>query len=77
MDLHSANDKTSVDFSRLEGQVERLLLVCEQLRTENRALREKQVAMMAERARLIEKNSAARKQVEAIIARLKAQESDA
>jgi cell division protein ZapB len=48
--------------------------VCEQLKTENNLLRGRQVALVAERARLIEKNDVARVRVEAMITRLKSLE---
>ncbi|GAB6043261.1 TIGR02449 family protein [Endothiovibrio diazotrophicus] len=54
--------------------MEELLLVCDQLNAENRSLRERQDALVAERAVLIEKNEMARTRVEAMINRLKAME---
>lgn len=77
MDSAFTQDKTSIDLTRLEGQVDRLLLLCEQLRAENRLLRERQVALIAERARLTERNAAARTRVESIIGRLQGLENDA
>ncbi len=66
-----------MDFARLESQVERLLLMCERLRGENKVLRDRQTALLAERAQLIEKNSVARTRVESIISRLQGLETDA
>ncbi len=77
METNSASDKVSVDLARLEGQIDRLLLLCEQLRSENRLLRERQGALIAERARLVEKNAAARTRVESIIGRLQGLGNDA
>ena len=65
---------TSVDLKALEAQVDELIAVCEELRQENRALREQQNQLMSERAGLIEKSELARSRVEAMIARLKAME---
>ncbi len=65
---------TSVDLKALEAKIDELIAACETLREENRALREQQVQLMAERAGLIEKSELARSRVEAMIARLKAME---
>ena len=58
----------------LESRLEELLHVCDRLNAENRSLRERQDALVAERAALIEKNELARTRVEAMINRLKAME---
>jgi len=62
------------DLQDLEAQVEALIHTCEQLSDENRALRDQQSTLVAERASLIEKSELARSRVEAMIARLKAME---
>lgn len=67
-------ERTATDFTSLERQVEKLLGVCAQLKTENNLLRGRQVALVAERARLIEKNDVARSRVEAMVMRLKSLE---
>ena len=74
MEARTKTDKATVDFVRLESQVERLIKVCAQLKTENSLLRNRQTALVAERARLIEKNDVARARVEAMITRLKSLE---
>lgn len=74
MEIHAHTDKNITDLARLEGQVERLLKVCTQLKTENNLLRGRQVVLVAERARLIEKNDMARTRVEGMITRLKSLE---
>ena len=61
-------------LSQLEQKVETLIKHIGALREENHSLRESQTSLMAERARLIEKNENARSRVEAIITRLKAME---
>jgi cell division protein ZapB len=63
-----------VDLRSLESQVDELIQTCEQLPDENRALRDQQSTLVAERASLIEKSELARSRVEAMIARLKAME---
>ncbi len=74
METSTSADKTITDFTRLEGQVEKLLKICAQLKTENNLLRGRQVALVAERARLIEKNDIARTRVEAMVTRLRSLE---
>ena len=63
-----------MDLQALETQVDELIRTCDQLTDENRALRNQQSTLVAERASLIEKSERARSRVEAIIARLKAME---
>ncbi len=63
-----------IDLQALEAQVDELILTCGQLSDENRALRDQQSSLVAERANLIEKSELARSRVEAMIARLKAME---
>lgn len=63
-----------MDLSALESQVDELIQTCDLLTDENRALRDQQSTLVAERASLIEKSELARSRVEAIIARLKAME---
>ena len=65
---------SSADLKTLEAHIDELIGACEELREENRALREQQAQLMAERAGLIEKSELARSRVEAMIARLKAME---
>ncbi len=63
-----------MDLVALEAQVDELIQTCEHLSDENRALRDQQSTLIAERAGLIEKSELARSRVEAMIARLKAME---
>jgi cell division protein ZapB len=63
-----------MDLSALESQVDELIQTCDLLTDENRALRDQQSSLVAERASLIEKSELARSRVEAMIARLKAME---
>lgn len=66
--------REKIDLESLEAQVDELIRTCAELTEENRALREQQVTLVAERANLIEKSELARSRVEAMIARLKAME---
>ena len=59
----------------LARQVDDLIALCDQLRTENESLKHQQATLSGERARLIEKNEQARARVEAMISRLKAMEN--
>jgi len=67
-------DSVNEQIAVLEKRVEDLLRLCEQLREENRVLRESQESLNAERAALVEKNEKAQSRIEAMIARLKAME---
>jgi cell division protein ZapB len=50
------------------------VVVCRQLKEENRSLRQRQDNLMAERATLVQKNEQVRVRVEAMIGRLKTME---
>ena len=65
-----------LDTQALEEKIDRLIRICDRLDDENRALREQQAGLMAERAALVEKSELARSRVEAMIARLRAMEVD-
>lgn len=64
------------DFNALATKVDQLVRLVEQLRAENRQLRNSEQNWRSERARLIEQNELARHTVEAMILRLKALEQD-
>lgn len=64
------------DLARLERKVADMLHAYAQMKEENDSLRSRQASLMAERAALIEKTELARNRVEAMIARLKAMESN-
>jgi cell division protein ZapB len=59
------------ELSQLEGRVEQLLKRFHQLQQENRSLKAKQNELIADRARLLEKNRLATDKIESIISRLK------
>lgn len=64
----------SSGLALLEDKIDALIELCEALAVENRALREKQESLTADRAKLIEKNELAKTRVESMINRLKALE---
>lgn len=71
-------DKTFADeLDRLAKRLDDLVLTCNQLKEENRSLRQRQDALTAERATLLQKNEQVRARVEAMIGRLKAMEHGA
>jgi cell division protein ZapB len=70
----NSSNAGGMDLVTLEAQVDELIQTCEHLSDENRALRDQQSTLVAERAGLIEKTELARSRVEAMIARLKAME---
>ncbi|QKT04972.1 TIGR02449 family protein [Ectothiorhodospiraceae bacterium 2226] len=63
-------------LARLEAQVDALLSQLDRLAMENQFLREREQALVAERAQLIEKAELARSRVEAMITRLRAMEQE-
>jgi cell division protein ZapB len=65
------------ELERLAKRVDDLVVTCNQLKDENRSLRQRQDALTAERASLLQKNEQVRARVEAMIGRLKAMEHGA
>lgn len=65
---------SSSGLALLEDKIDALIELCAALAVENRALREKQESLTADRAKLIEKNELAKTRVESMINRLKALE---
>ena len=64
------------DLQLLTAKLEQLNKRTEQLKAQNRLLRQSEQAWREERAHLIEKNEMARVKVESMISRLKALEQD-
>ena len=64
------------DLKLLERRVDELIQRLSAVNSENQSLRDSQAALIAERARLIEKTELARTRVEGMITRLKAMEQD-
>ena len=50
------------------------MVICSQLKEENRSLKDRQDSLIADRATLLQKNEQVRARVEAMIGRLKAME---
>jgi len=63
------------ELQRLEKRLDELVVICTQLKDENRSLKERQDSLIADRATLLQKNEQVRARVEAMIGRLKAMES--
>ena len=63
------------ELARLEKRLDELLVICRQLQDENVSLRQRQDALMNERAKLVQVNDQVRSRVEAMITRLKAMEN--
>ena len=71
---NDASTMTVLNLNSLEARVDELISAIGDLADENRALRDQQSNLLAERAALIEKSELARSRVESMIARLKAME---
>ena len=68
------NHRFDLELRRLEKRLEELVVLCRQLQEENQSLRQRQDALMSERASLLHKNEQVRSRVEAMIGRLKGME---
>jgi cell division protein ZapB len=64
----------SRELERLERRLDELVVTTNQLKDENRSLRQRQDTLIAERATLLQKNEQVRSRVEAMVGRLKAME---
>ncbi|MEL6951167.1 MAG: TIGR02449 family protein [Pseudomonadota bacterium] len=62
------------ELRQLETRMAEIVRVCDQLKEENRSLKERQDALITERASLLQKNELVRGRVEAMIGRLKSME---
>jgi cell division protein ZapB len=67
----------SAEISLLERRIEELLLTVDTLKEENRALRQRQESLAAERSAFAQRNDQVRARVEAMIGRLKTMEHTA
>ena len=74
--MNEANPKSAVELElkRLEKRLEDLIVTVTQIKEENRAWRQRQETLTAERASLLQKNEQVRARVEAMIGRLKSME---
>ncbi len=70
----SADNNFVKELARLEKRLDELVVICSQLKDENRSLKERQDSLIADRATLLQKNEQVRARVEAMINRLKAME---
>ena len=59
------------DSDKFEEKLDRLIELCQQLKRENQALREREAGLVGERSQLIEKNEMARQKNETMINRLR------
>ena len=77
--MNDNNNKTGFDaeITRLESRLQELLVTVESLREENRALRQRQESLAAERSVFAQRNDQVRARVEAMIGRLKTMEHTA
>ena len=66
-----------LELKRLEKRVDELLTTVQQIKEENRALRQRQEMLAAEKTSLLNRNEQVRTRVEAMIGRLKAMEHSA
>jgi cell division protein ZapB len=62
------------ELERLEKRLDELVVICNQLKEENRSLKQRQETLIADRATLLQKNEQVRARVDAMIGRLKAME---
>jgi len=77
MDEKATKSPVELELKRLERRLDELVTVVSQLKEENRALRQRQDTLAAERASLLAKNEQVRARVEAMVGRLKSMESNA
>jgi len=70
----SVEQTFTVELERLEKRLDELVVICNQLKEENRSLKQRQDTLIADRATLLQKNEQVRARVEAVIGRLKAME---
>lgn len=64
-------------FTVLEQKIDELIKLCEQLNSENHALKNRAAGWTVDRAKLVEKNEMAKAKIEAMIIRLKSLEQEA
>ena len=73
--MSDSDGKTfALELERLEKRLDELVVICNQLKEENRSLKQRQDSLIADRATLLQKNEQVRARVEAMIERLKAME---
>lgn len=73
----SASETPSlIELAALEAKIDQLIEQYLLIKNENKSLKIKQDALVKEKAKLLEKNTQAKTQIEAMLARLKAMEND-
>jgi len=77
MNDNSNKSGFETEFARLESRLQELLVTVEALKEENRALRQRQESLAAERSAFAQRNDQVRARVEAMIGRLKTMEHTA
>ena len=65
-------NRIMTDTDNFEEKLDRLLELCQQLKRDNKALREREGDLLGERSQLMKKNEMARQKVETMINRLQA-----
>jgi cell division protein ZapB len=70
----ATSKRLDLELVRIEKRVDELVEICNQLKDENRSLRQRQEMLVAEKASLLQKNDMVRGRVEAMIERLKSME---
>ena len=69
-------DQTFIqELQRLGMRVDEVVVICSQLKEENRSLKDRQDSLIADRASLLQKDEQVRVRVEAKLGRLKAMET--
>ena len=74
MSTGTANQRLDIELQRIEKRIAELVTICDELKEENRYLKQRQDILMSERANLLQKNEVVRGKVESMIERLKAME---
>ena len=59
------------EIDKFEEKLDRLIELCQQLKSENQVLREREAGLVGERGKLLEKNELARQKIQTMINRLK------
>jgi len=77
MEQQSALSTIESDIAYLETRIDDLVQVCAKLTEENESLKDQQLNLVSERAKLIEKNEMARARIEDILNRLRGMERSA
>ena len=65
-------NRIMTDTDNFEEKLDRLIELCQQLKRDNKALREREGDLLGERSQLMKKNEMARQKVETMINRIQA-----